>query len=395
VLRGHDDDVYRAHFSADERFVATSSLDGTVRVWQVDQPGARSYAVGDPVESLAVVGGRALVKTASTVASWDLATGARTVAFAWGTDHNLGLGHVSPDGQNLVVPHADWSMEVRHRDGTTVQLKGHCDVINYLAFSTDGKRVYTASNDGTLRRWELATGAGSVLYQSSKPIRGFALAPDGQVAALVGDTAFMIQPDGASRLLGTGPDWCIIFAQFEPVAPRAGGDHRLVLQRCDHRLAILAGREVVELATGGYAAAKVAFSPDGARAAGAMGDRTVRIWEVATGKLLQVLRGHADLVMDVAFSPDGAELASASHDNTVRVWDLASGDYRVLRGHAQAVEHVVWSDRAHLVTGSRDGTLRLWDAPAVRPPSASEIAGALAAATTARIDGDRPTTATR
>ena len=389
VLRGHDDDVYRAHLSTDERFVATSSLDGTVRVWQIDQPGARSYAVGDAVESLAVEHGRALVKTATTVTSWDLASGARTLAFAWGTDHNLGLGHVSPDGQSLVVPRPDWSMEVRHRDGTHVQLVGHCDVINHLAFSADGKQAYTASNDGTLRRWELATGAGTVLYQSSKPIRGFALAPDGRVAALVGDTAFMIEPDGASRLLGTGSDWCISFAEFEPV------HGQLVLHRCDHSLAILTGRTVVDLPTGGYAVAKIAFSPDGGRAAGAMGDRTVRIWDAATGRVLQVLRGHSDLVEDVAFSPDGGELASASYDKTVRVWDLATGEHRVLRGHAGAVDHVVWSDGAHLVTGSRDGTLRLWDAPSVRPPSAAQIGAALSAATTARIDGDRPTTTTR
>ena len=390
VLRGHDDDIYRAHFSADEREVATSSLDGTVRVWQVDQPGARSYAEGEAIESVSVAGDRALVKTASTVASWNLVSGARTVAFAWGTDHNLGLGHISPDGESLVVPHPDWSMEVRHRAGATVQLVGHCDVINYLAFSLDGKRAYTASNDGTLRRWDLATGTGIVLYQSSKPIRGFALAPSGEVAALVGDTAFLIQPDGASRLLGTGPAWCVSFAEFEPV------HGHLVLHRCDHSLAIVDGhRAVVELATDGYSAAKVAFSSDGTLAAGAMGDRTVRIWDAATGRVRHVLRGHTDLVMDVAFSPGGRELASASYDKTVRVWDLASGDHRVLRGHAGAVDHVVWRDAAHLVTGSRDGTLRLWDVPPVQPPSATQIAAALAAATTARIDGDRPTTAPR
>ncbi len=389
VLRGHEDDVYRAHFSADERSVATSSLDGTVRVWSIDHPGARSFGEGSAIESLTVAGGRALVKTATAVASWDLASGAREARFAWGTDHNLGVGHVSPDGETLVIPHPDWSMEARHRGGTTVQLKGHCDVINYLVFSRDSKSVLTASNDGTLRRWDLATGTGTVLYQSSKPIRGFALAPDGRVAALVGDTAFMIQPDGASRLLGTGPDWCVIFAEFEPV------HGNLVLHRCDHSLAIVDNRSIIDVPTGGYPAAKIAFSPDGTKIAGAMGDRTVRIWDAATGRALRVIRGHTDLVMDVAFSPDGTQLASASYDKTVRVWDLASGDHRVLRGHSGPVDHVVWRDASHLVTGSRDGTLRLWDTPTLQPPSGEQIATALDDATTARIDGDRPTTATK
>ncbi len=391
VLRGHEDDVYRAHFSADERSVATSSLDGTVRVWSIDQPGARSFTEGGAIESLGVADGRALVKTASAVASWDLASGTRESRFSWGgpADHNLGVAHVSPDGESLVVMHPDWSMEVRHRSGPTVQLVGHCDVINYLVFSRDSKHVFTASNDGTLRRWDLATGTGIVLYQSSKPIKGFALARDGKIAALVGDSAFMIQEDGASRLLGTGPDWCVIFAEFEPV------HGNLVLHRCDHSIAIVENNTTVELVTGGYPAAKIAFSADGTRIAGAMGDRTVRIWDAATGRALRVIRGHTDLVMDVAFSPDSTRLASASYDKTVRVWDLASGDHRVLRGHSGPVDHVVWRDASHLVTGSRDGTLRLWETPPLQPPSADQIATALDAATTARIDGDRPTTPTK
>ena len=64
----------------------------------------------------------------------------------------------------------------------------------------------------------------------------------------------------------------------------------------------------------------VAFSPDGKLLASASRDKTVRLWDPATGAALQTLEGHRDSVLSVAFSPDGKLLASASHDETVRLW---------------------------------------------------------------------------
>ena len=67
----------------------------------------------------------------------------------------------------------------------------------------------------------------------------------------------------------------------------------------------------------------VAFSPDGKQVMSGSGDRTVRLWDAATGAALQTLEGHSDCVWAVAFSPDGKQLASASTDKTVRLWDAA------------------------------------------------------------------------
>ena len=63
------------------------------------------------------------------------------------------------------------------------------------------------------------------------------------------------------------------------------------------------------------------FSPDGTNIVSASGDKTVRVWSVATGECVQTLEGHSGGVMSAQFSPDGTNIVSASWDKTVRVLD--------------------------------------------------------------------------
>lgn len=75
----------------------------------------------------------------------------------------------------------------------------------------------------------------------------------------------------------------------------------------------------------GGSVTSVAFSADGQRLASGSRDKTVKIWDAATGACVQTLEGHSGWVRSVAFSADGRWLASGSHDETVKIWDAATG----------------------------------------------------------------------
>ena len=109
----------------------------------------------------------------------------------------------------------------------------------------------------------------------------------------------------------------------------------------------------------------VVFSPDGTTIASGSNDRTVRLWDVATGAHRHTLTGHTGWVESVVFSPDGTTLASGSTDKTVRLWDVATGAHQhTLTGHTGWVESVVFSPAGITLAsgGGRPGnTVRLWD----------------------------------
>ncbi|KAK7582831.1 hypothetical protein V3481_012129 [Fusarium oxysporum f. sp. vasinfectum] len=107
----------------------------------------------------------------------------------------------------------------------------------------------------------------------------------------------------------------------------------------------------------------VVFSKDGRFIASGSWDKTVKMWNVATGEEERTLEGHTDEVLSVVFSNDGRLIASGSGDNTIKIWNVATDEEeQTLEGHTNSVTSVVFSnDDTLIASGSCDNTIKIWD----------------------------------
>jgi WD40 repeat protein len=107
----------------------------------------------------------------------------------------------------------------------------------------------------------------------------------------------------------------------------------------------------------------IAFSAEGKTLASCSYDRTVKLWDVATGKALQTLKEHSDAVYAVAFHKDGALLASGGADRAIKIWRVATGKLLYTLGESTDwLYAIAWSpDGKHLTAGGVDKSIRVWE----------------------------------
>jgi WD40 repeat protein len=365
VLRGAQDRVNHLVFTRDgQRFVA-SSADGQLRMYSVEADTHRVLTSGQGTKALLLRSndGRRLVTLSvdGVIRLLDPASPALPLREARGFARSSPLGF-SPDGHWLAVSAPEGRVALW--DATTGRearaLEGHAGPLTALAFSGEGRWLVTAERGGEVRLWELASGTGRVLGKHGKSVTQLAFAPDGQRFASASTDGTVRVWDVASGALQELRDHQ---AEVRTLAFSPDGT-RLVTGSMDHTLCfwdLESGRcQRQEANAGGVH--EVLFSPDGTRVASrSWKDNRVLLWDGRTGEPQAALNGHQGDVADITFSPDGTRLASGGLDKTVRLWDLATGEHRALRGHTGQVGTVVFlPDGRSLLSTGEDGSLRLW-----------------------------------
>ena len=399
ALAGHTAYVRAVAFSPDGRTLASGSTDGSIRVWD-SETGAlvKALAVAGGISSLAFSpDGHALAAgTTEKIAHlFDAAT--------WGEAHTL-AGHqnqltslaFSADGRTLASGAKDGALKLW--DVSTARelraLAGHAGLVKSVAFSPDGRLLASASFDGTVKIWKATDGS------EARTLRGFAgkavavsFTPDGRAllaaasdrsvrvfdAATWGETRTLRGDGGEAE--GVAPSEVAAFSADGRFLVTSNGDKTVQLR--DLSAAAQTSAAVGSTTTGATAGAtaaaasgatrvfesystgvySVAFSPDRRWLATGNKDKTIRVWEVATGRRVRTLTGHTGWVTSLAFSPDSRWLASASLSGAVKLWDNETGrEARTLAGHTESVNSVAFSPDGHwLATASGDSTVKLWD----------------------------------
>lgn len=421
VLTGHSDWVTSLAMLPDGQHAISSSLDGSLRVWDLasGQTTLNLQAHPDGISAMIVTpDGRQAVITSwdGWLRVWDLGSSEEVLQIK---AHNESIGAlaITPDGQRVITGADDRLIRVWDRitGVQLLELVGHGDLVRSLVVSPDGRTLISSSWDATVRIWDLETGKQMhFLTGHDGWVPAVAISPDGSYALSggwdrtlriwdlwTGEGAGMIAgfsapllaiavlPDGQELLVGTG-DGSLHLLKFQPgevqeSAPdllvgesdRPGGADATGTKEIPVRDGMLEARSTPPPAqlpphrdlaghTSGINA--IILTREGRFAITAGDDRTVRVWDLVAARGVRMAPGHSAPVYALKNLPDGRLSLSGSWDGTLKLWDLTNGmEVTTFRGHSSGVVALAISaDGQRAISGSRDHTLKVWDLPGGR-----------------------------
>jgi WD40 repeat protein len=273
----------------------------------------------------------------------------------------------SPDGSRVVTASEDGTARVfRVRDGAQIAELRHGRSVTDATFSPNGRLLVTASRDRTARLWT-ASGRPLRTFRHGGPVLDVAVTPDSEtLVTIAGDATVHVWSLSGVRA-----------SHVFSVPPRAA---RRIAISPDGRRAVVVGGDrfarVYDLVGGRFLYSlthesrvlSAAFGPSAEMLVTGTADHFGQTWNLSTLNEGYRLRGHEAPVVDVAVSPNGQFIATASADGTADVWNFATiprGGLLIatptLLGHTNAVNDVAFSPNGlYVATSSRDGTARIW-----------------------------------
>jgi WD40 repeat protein/DNA-binding SARP family transcriptional activator len=270
----------------------------------------------------------------------------------------------SPDGSLVAAGSANGALGAwRISDGQRHALfVGQGSSVQSVCFSPDAVLLASATSDATVRLWNVTSGEPSVVLHGHCGVV--------TAVAFVGSTSLLVSggADGTLRVWDTRDGRCqkVIDGFESGVRTLAVDPAGALIAACDNtslaRLWRIAGGCCVTTLAHPDVVQCVAFSPDGQRLLTGCRDSIARVWDIATGEVIGMLKGHHEHIWSASWSPNGRLIATGSHDTTIRLWDAGSGELlQVLRGHIRTVNGLDWSpDGMFLVSAGHDETVRVW-----------------------------------
>lgn len=322
VFRGHTNGVMCLQF--DDNILATGSYDSTIKIWDIE--------TGEEIRTLQghTSGIRALqfddTKLISgsldrTLKVWNWRTGECISTYQ---GHTEGVIALNFEGNILASGSIDKTVKIwNFEDKSTFSLKGHKDWVNAVRVDATSRTVFSASDDCTVRLWDLDTKACIKVFEGHV----------GQVQQVL-----------------------LLPADYEPEISNADdkADSSSVSSSTD--IPVPEMRASFGPAFNGASCSKRTLPPR-YMLTGAL-DSTIRLWDVSTGKCLKTFFGHVEGVW--ALAGDTLRAVSGAEDRMVKVWDARTGKCeRTFTGHAGPVTCIGLSD-SRMCTGSEDCDVRMY-----------------------------------
>ncbi|QDU38624.1 Serine/threonine-protein kinase PknB [Maioricimonas rarisocia] len=377
VLEGHEGDVNRIEFSPDGRQLATASDDGTVRLWNVASGTAGHVLRGHDRRVFEVVWAGDGLRLASAgdgwgIRIWDVASGERLGTLP---AQDVTAMAFWPGTSRLVS--VEQTRELRVIDFATLRQVASHDVIHprpveQIVFSDDGSRMLTASRDGTVREWALATFQLLTLFQGHlDAIHDTVYLNDADLIATASRdrTIRLWERSGRQMSVIRGHSDCVWSVDLAPDGTTlATGARDGTVRLCRWQDWLHNEEDRILARPLSVTEHSVAFSPDGRQLAAVAGNRDLIL--LAADDLTEKGRfapvSDMDSVVTVTFSPDGAHVMTGSLEGQLVVWNLRDGASRTHQIHTGHIFRIVFApDGKSFATCGQYGELRLWSWPEV------------------------------